>query len=260
MANQFFQVAGVSSHAESMNTVAMFNRWPYNKYLDKPINDSLADGTVRVRGIDHTIVMHNQADYKPIPNGDNQALFGFFQSDKYFYSDAFVVNLFRPARDFMGKLNGIWQHIYYDKIRIPIAVHVRRTDYLQHSDSFPVLPESYYRKAMTLMKAQYPGCEFIFFSDDIPWCKETFGNNEPGIHYSEGHDDITDMYLMAKCRHHIIANSSYSWWGAWLRKIFYGLDLIHTVIAPAVWAGPTWRANSPTDKFQDFYCKGWTII
>lgn len=91
-----------------------------------------------------------------------------------------------------------------------IAIHVRRGDYVNHSFYVDLMKVDYYQKAMTVM---FPGERFIVFSDDIEWCKtqEVFKNCE-FMHGTE----LEDMNNMASCRGHIIANSSFSWWAAWI--------------------------------------------
>ena len=81
----------------------------------------------------------------------------------------------------------------------------------------------YYSQAMEKM-----GGPFLVFSDDIAWCKDNFKGFD--ITFVEGEEDFIDLYLMARCRNNIIANSSFSWWAAWLNP-----DPHKKVIAPAMW-------------------------
>lgn len=117
-----------------------------------------------------------------------------------------------------------------------VSVHIRRGDYL--SDTYRhalgnVCTEAYYDKAMDYMEQRVESCRFYFFSDDIEWVKEHYRKNNAVYIESKmftGYQNWFDMCLMSFCSHHIIANSTYSWWGAWLNprnKI---------VIAPKVWA------------------------
>lgn len=135
------------------------------------------------------------------------------------------------------------------KLQLPsqaVSVHVRRGDYVSlpaaasHHGTCSV---EYYLNAMELMKSKLEQPHFIFFSDDIPWCKTTFGHLEhvqfmesiPGMRESE------DMMWMSKCQHHIIANSSYSWWGAWLNTFENKI-----VVAPAKW---NTKQTTPTNDY-----------
>ena len=96
-----------------------------------------------------------------------------------------------------------------------------------------VCTEAYYNKAMDYMEQRLGNCQFYFFSDDIEWVKEHYRKSNALYIESnmfERYQNWFDMCLMSFCSHHIIANSTYSWWGAWLNpreKI---------VIAPKTWA------------------------
>jgi hypothetical protein len=99
-----------------------------------------------------------------------------------------------------------------------VAVHVRRTDYLD-DQRYGFLGENYYREAMQQMRSGLRNPLFIFFSDDLSWCKEHF--NEADCLFADDkdwNDDHLQLYLISQCRHQVIANSSFSWWGAWLNQ------------------------------------------
>ena len=112
-----------------------------------------------------------------------------------------------------------------------VAVHVRRTDYLDQ-ELTRVCGETYHLRAMDLMRQQLPNPVFYFFSDDLEWCRNRFPFADcrfvdlPGAAL----DPFMDMRLMARASHNIIVNSSYSWWGAWLNR-----NPGQKVIAPSMW-------------------------
>lgn len=91
-----------------------------------------------------------------------------------------------------------------------IAIHVRRGDYVNNPFYVDLFADGYYERAM----AEFGDANFMVFSDDIEWCKqqEVFKNCD----FSDQRDEVTDLNDMASCVGHIIANSSFSWWGAWL--------------------------------------------
>lgn len=94
-----------------------------------------------------------------------------------------------------------------------VAVHIRRLQY----DN--VLGTGYYDKAIAKIKAQVADPVFYVFSDDLDWCKENLKLNEKLIFISHNtNDEISDLWLMSQCKHFIIANSTFSWWGAWLSE------------------------------------------
>jgi hypothetical protein len=102
-----------------------------------------------------------------------------------------------------------------------VSVHVRRGDYLAKAaaDIHPVCTQEYYDYAITTMEASVDNvnCYFIF-SDDIDWCKQNLSFKKLVYFVSEDKSigDVGELYLMTLCEHHIIANSSFSWWGAYL--------------------------------------------
>lgn len=104
-----------------------------------------------------------------------------------------------------------------------VAIHVRRGDYVDNPFYVDLSKTDYYQKAM----AEFPDREFLVFSDDIKWCKQYFGMYNPKIRFSEEKSEVADFNKMAGCDGIIIANSSFSYWAAYLNK--------GKVIAPLAW-------------------------
>lgn len=106
-----------------------------------------------------------------------------------------------------------------------VAIHVRRGDYVGNPFYVDLMETDYYERAM----AKFPNSTFLVFSDDIDWCRdqEIFKDCD----FSEGRTELEDMNKMASCRAHIICNSSFSWWGAWLSPAYPD----NRVIAPLLW-------------------------
>lgn len=119
-----------------------------------------------------------------------------------------------------------------------VGVHVRRGDYIleqNHCIYGGICTEKYYDDAIHYIKEKVGGCTFYFFSNDIDWVKEHYNKDEYNAIFVETsmfehYQDWYDMYLMSICKHNIIANSTFSWWGAWLNQ---NADKI--VIAPERW-------------------------
>lgn len=104
-----------------------------------------------------------------------------------------------------------------------VAIHVRRGDYVNHPFYVDLSETPYYRDAML----QFPDADFIVFSDDLEWCKQ-----QPvfkGYEFSEGKTELEDLNLMTSCIGHIIANSSFSWWAAFMSPF------TRKVVAPLAW-------------------------
>lgn len=161
-------------------------------------------------------------NYHDIQNlGPDVILSGFFQSWKYFeHCKEEVKQVFK-----LEHISG-----YEDYV----SIHVRRGDYVQHSDSFPPVTIDYINSALDLLPISE---KLLVFSDDIEWCKNNLGHLKI-CEFSEGRNEIQDLSLMASCGHHIIANSTFSWWSAYL-----GHNPNRIVISPSCengsWFGPT---------------------
>lgn len=101
-----------------------------------------------------------------------------------------------------------------------VSVHIRRGDYLSkdYSGHYKLVGKSYYDQAFEEINLRVGDVNFFFFSDDIEWCRKTFAHmpNSYFVSNNTGEQSFLDLYLMSKCAHNIIANSTFSWWGAWL--------------------------------------------
>ena len=98
-----------------------------------------------------------------------------------------------------------------------VSVHIRCTDYLLTCNNTPALDVRYQRKAMDVIRGKISNPKWFIFSDDVGWCKNEFADLDGAVFVS-GNDGTPweDIRLMSSCKHHIIANSSFSWWGAYL--------------------------------------------
>jgi hypothetical protein len=137
-----------------------------------------------------------------------------------------------------------------DGASVSVSLHVRRGDYTLAAEGNIALPLDYYRRAIDLIRERFSDPTFFIFSDDLEFARQNLPTDIRRI-FVEGNDDFSsheDLRLMAACQHHIIANSSFSWWGAWLnpredkiviapRHWHLSPDLIYTDLLP-----PTWHA------------------
>ena len=125
-----------------------------------------------------------------------------------------------------------------------ISLHIRRTDHLTKPTYHPVLPLTYYEEALSKFPTVYDSCDVpvLVFSDDPQWCNEQEFFSGDRFLISEGGDNITDMCLMSLCQYQIMANSTFSWWGAWLSNSKH-------VIGPKLWFGPD--GEDPRDIYVD---------
>jgi hypothetical protein len=143
-------------------------------------------------------------------------LFGYFQSPLYFESTADSLRA-----EFKGILAGAVHppERLRKNLESPnsVAVHVRRGDYLIHP-AFRVCDMAYYQESIRKMREQVPGARFFIFSDDPEWCRSEFRDADQEVVDSgaAGANPLFDLHLMSLASHHIIANSTYSWWAAWI--------------------------------------------
>ena len=182
----------------------------------------------------------NAFDFDPsiyhLKNVDKRGLhlYGYWQSFRYYeHIKSILQNEFKP----LDPLPDVYR-CYEEKILSTesVMVHIRRGDYV-HSDSAAkfhgALSMNYYSEAIHLALKISPNVHFFIFSDDLDWAKESLPNNL-NLTFIEADEKVKsgphELYLMTQCTHHIIANSSFSWWGAWLKK-----ENIGNVFAPSRW-------------------------
>lgn len=158
----------------------------------------------------------------------NYYLNGFWQSEKYFIEVSDLIkDQLSPTED---QLITLKKNINPNSV----SLHIRRSDYLTSNGFHPVQTLEYYKNAINKI-GKYEN--LYVFSDDIDWCKNNL--EFKNIVFVEGKTNIEDLWLMSLCDHNIIANSSFSWWGAWLNN-----NPNKMVIAPKLWFGQHVNINS----------------
>ena len=129
-----------------------------------------------------------------------------------------------------------------------VSLHIRRGDYLS-LPNYCVCDEKYYTSSINYIKKKVSSPVFFVFSDDPSWCQSFMKQyNIPFVivDWNQGKDSYQDMFLMTQCKHNVIANSTYSWWGAWLN-----MNEGKIVVAPAKW----FKSNNLSAN-----CKNWYLI
>jgi|TARA_R110000796_G_scaffold74_14_gene335 hypothetical protein len=172
--------------------------------------------------------------YSPIEYKPNLKINGYYQSEEYFkHNRESILELFSFGDDSNKLVNEKYSDILNSKT---CAIHVRRGNYLTLPNHHPVCLFDYYQRAIELMPKD---CTFVVFSDDLAWCKNNFNSIDREFCYVEGNVDYVDLLLMSKCDNNIIANSSFSWWGAWLNT-----NPNKLVIGPTKWFGSAINHNT----------------
>jgi hypothetical protein len=172
-------------------------------------------------------------DPEALRQPDNTLLVGFWQTEKYFRDIRGELIQDLALKTPLSKDDAALQERIDAKPTI--AVHVRRGDYVtnKHARAFHgLLPKSYYAKAVDLIasKAKSKDMQVLVVSNDIAWCKENLKFKLPVLFAGADSTGAEHMRLMKRCRHFVMANSSFSWWGSWLSDHPGKL-----VVAPKVW-------------------------
>ena len=161
-------------------------------------------------------------------------LVGYWQTEKYFSKIAEVLRSDFTFRSKLDSENAGWAE-RMERSSAAVSLHVRRGDYATNPKTkatHGICSLEYYRTAISFIAERVKAAEFFIFSDDMPWIQANLRVEFP-CHYvthNREKNSYNDMRLMSLCHHHIIANSSFSWWGAWLNP---RPDKI--VIAPTPW-------------------------
>lgn len=186
--------------------------------------------------------------YPALLKCDNSIVQGYFQSEKYFRD---IRNMLLKELD-LKEFHDLTNLQFLDEIKntTSVSVHIRRGDYLNYTNIYGgICTEKYYLAAMNYMEKMLEDIEFFVFSDDLLWCRE-FLKSYSNVTYVDANSNLqgyNDLQLMKHCKHNIIANSSFSWWGAWLNA---HPDKI--VISPDKWLFH--------NVLPDIKCIGWTYI
>jgi hypothetical protein len=182
--------------------------------------------------------LHFHFDPNFFNQGPKLRLYGYFQSELYFAPIADTIRrLFQPREPLGPAAEEIARQIA--GATLPVSVHVRRGDYLKASvgSVHGILEAGYYARALRLMAGALGADMTLFVFSDDPAAAEAVIATVPGhrtvIVRGDPDRPWEDMALMARCRHHIVANSSFSWWGAWLNP---SADKV--VIGPRLWFAP----------------------
>jgi hypothetical protein len=156
-------------------------------------------------------------EFVTIEKSKHMYIDGFFQSEKYFIlKSKEIIDVFHfPELD--KKNNEVKKKILQQTNSV--CLHIRRGDYLKPDVKkyHGILPKDYYTNAVNLITEKHLDAHFFVFSDDENYAKEQYGHLiNFTIIQGNSKNSWKDMALMSVCKHHIIANSSFSWWGAWL--------------------------------------------
>lgn len=287
LGNQLFQYAAGLALARHHNTdlkldLYFYKKHPYRKFeLDKfkiPVVHASRQEVHTFTGSNPVIrYLNKRENYFHCPRVFSQPhyhyyedffqlpaplyLNGYWQSEKYFTSvQKEVQEFYRPQAidgvnlELIEKLKGIES----------VSLHVRIGDYAaaEYKSFFGGLTPAYYQQAIQFIKKRTSSPVFFVFSDDIEWCKKNLQlENVNYVAHNRGENSYNDLVLMSHCKHNIMANSSFSWWGAWLNQ-----NASKVVVAPREWFRQKYLENKnviyPCRYYnvKDLIPTGWNLL
>ena len=267
LGNILFQIAAIDAYARTHGICPEFvvteDLQPlvtkYAQSILKPAAGYFRYGPVPK---DYKIVKHPHFHYVPLPTPEEVGAARFCFEGTYFQSPQYVEFGNQPLRliKFPDDMGNEWLDSIFRSCPM-VSLHVRRGDYLNLQQHHPVLPPSYYKEALRECREDLGTDNFdiVVFSDDIEFCKAHLpaslglaGEKPPSriLFVPPSLSETQSLYLMALCECSIIANSSFSWWGAYLGGNH------KFVVAPRKWFGPAYSNL----KTSDIYCPSWKVI
>lgn len=231
LGNQLWQIAAMVNFASTHDGIARFKEdWEYKPFFNVPESWFDWDGVPQP---------HTKVDGGTM----------YFQEYSYFSDVKRIIRMaFEPSARARKEVQDNWCARFPNLAGSKVcAIHVRRGDYVNLPDHFPLCTSKYYTDAVADVKSRIENVAFIVFSDDIQWCKDNldfFGFGDSEVKFAEGivrpvevnervgePQDWLDLFTMNLCDEHIISNSTFAWWGAYLSKNT-------TPIYPSKWWGP----------------------
>jgi hypothetical protein len=267
LGNQMFQYATARALAKNNKTQVSLDLSEFNIYklrrfelkryaVQAQINTNsyllrLLAKKIKLHKVLRDIHLERNLEYDPkvLAMGKNSYLEGYFQNELYFSNIRDIL-----IKDFTIS-DGISKYANEVKYKIlrkntAISIHLRRGDYIsnRHTNTVHgVCSLNYYKEAIKLMNKKFINARYFIFSDDMKWVKDNL-KMDNAVYIEGTKSPHEDMYLMSLCCHNIIANSSFSWWGAWLNN-----NKNKIVIAPKKWFSDSNLAK----QSEDIVCKSW---
>ena len=190
--------------------------------INRKISSRLFQIVLKILGV-KWLYVRNPMIYQPEFNDDNilkGCALGYL-SGCYGHIDHLPIRqdlrVLFSLKEGLSPANSIYEEAIEEAGEHSVSVHIRRGDYLWASNGAPVLPETYWVKAIEFMNKNIDDIKWFVFSDDLEWCKNKFRSLSNAIFVNGNLDKPwEDLHLMSLCKHHVIANSTFSWWGAYL--------------------------------------------
>lgn len=225
LGNQLWQIAATMGIAATRGGEAHFPDWPYRQHFSVPARHF------------STVTPPGEDAWALVPHLPHPGMYYLQDLALWHQIERRVRRYFRPSAATLAEMKPKFAEL----LALPrkTAVHVRRGDYVRLADHHPPATEDYYRRALEMLGET----NVVVFSDDVEWCREHLAWARPAA-FVEGNSDYEDLFLMTRCRYHVIANSSFSWWGAFLSDN-------REPIYPVRWFGPSHAQLDPSLMFPD---------
>lgn len=244
--NLMFQIAHAYSKSLDYNRQFILPKYEFSNHLEDTLFRKLDFNLTEVPSDTESVHITSKFEYNTdlVPDNERPTVYhGYYQSEKFFINHSETIkDLFSPTKDFIDRVTKDYPFLMDSVV---VSINVRRGDYLNKLEAHPVITKDYIEYAMRIIPRHH---HIIVTTDDIKWCKDVI--KLPNIHYNEKYTDHEGLWLMSLCKHFIISNSSYSWWGAYLSR-----NKNKMVITPDTWFGP-----EITVKTDDIYCENWIKI
>jgi hypothetical protein len=244
---QLFQTAHALSQAMKLNRVAVFvpHSWtPMQGRQTENYLDNIFRNLKFVESIEgFEKVVEGPWEYSNTYAVDHDTVFdGYFQSSKNFfgYNDE-IRKIFSPTETFIQEMYEKHPELNQENT---LSIHIRKGDYLDNPDIHPSVSEKYIERALKEI-GEYS--HVFIFSDDKEWVKENL-KFENATYVDDV--DYREMWLMSLCKNHIMANSTFSWWGTFLNP-----NPNKKIVAPSIWFGPRGPRN-----YKDIYEPNWIVL
>jgi hypothetical protein len=236
----------IKEHIATENDIQSFRKYAKNKVLK--LTQKMYPYYQR------KVVVEKEYRFDPRILGISESVYlkGYWQSEKYFKNIRnILLNEFSLKNNLDSKTLDFANQIQKTE---SVSIHFRRGDYVNDpkvSQIHGVSPIDYYNKAIARLLSEVNNPVFFIFSDDINWVKENFKLDKTTyyVDFNSSGNAYLDLWLMSLCKHQIIANSSFSWWGAWLNQ-----NADKVCIMPQKWF------NDPTQSPKDIRPEGWIAI
>ncbi|MBI3632780.1 MAG: alpha-1,2-fucosyltransferase [Candidatus Vogelbacteria bacterium] len=259
LGNQMFQYAMARHLAKINNTTLKIDLTPFEDYklhkyslhhLGIVADIASKEDLEKVTFIKEKH-FHYDVSYKEI--GNNVLLKGYWQTEKYFNEIPDIIRHEFAVKTPLGNKNLEVANLI--KASNSVCLHIRRCDYVPNTygdQIFDSLTLDYYFKAIELLAHEKQDLKFFIFSDDPGWVKDNVKLDHSVVYvdHNTAESNYEDLRLMSLCNHNIIANSSFSWWGAWLNK-----NRDKKVYAPKNWFNSNVRNLDPKDIIPESWYK-----